>query len=211
MIQGYIPVPIEHFGGLIASWPPEMLDVSLLAEATNVRFTQAEAASREGISRAFASPNQAAITGLVGYVQPNGTEIPLVLDATGALLMESPAGAGYLTAAAPGHAFAIVAGARMEGVAAFGRAYLAFGDGHQGLGVSASFDGANLDPVTIAGPTGAIAPSDSVTAGNIAAGVRYVLVLYKTREGSLSPAGLSIANWAAAGGKQATVASLPIA
>ncbi|HUX66384.1 MAG TPA: hypothetical protein VMV31_02730, partial [Terriglobales bacterium] len=211
MIQGYIPVPIEHFGGLICSWPPEMLDVSLLVEATNVRFTQAEAASREGISRAFASPNQAAITGLVGYVQPSGTEIPLVLDATGSLLMESPAGAGYLRAAAPGHTFVIPPGALMEGVAAFGRTYLAFGDGQQGLASPASFDGANLDPVTIAGPTGAIAPSDSATAGNIAAGVRYVLVLYKTREGSLSPAGLSIANWAAAGGKQATVASLPIA
>lgn len=211
MIQGYIPVPIEHFGGLICSWPPEMLDVSLLTEAVNLRFSESEVASREGITRAFASPNRTTITGLIGYVATDGTEVPLVLDATGALLVESPAGAGYLAAAAPGHTLAIPTGARMEGVTAFGRAYLAFGDGRQGVGTPASFDGIHLDPVTIPGPTAPLSPADSGTTGNIAAGVRYVLVLYQTREGSLSPVGLSIANWAAAGGKQATVASLPIA
>ena len=211
MLQGYTPVPIEHFGGLITSWPPEMLDASLLVEAQNLRFTQSEAASREGLTRAFALPQAGALGGLLDYARLDGTEQPLLYDAThGTIYVESPAGSGDLALADPGSPFPVPANAVWNGVSAFNRAYFAFGDGAQGLAAPGSFDGANLDPVTIAGPATAIAPADAAAAGNVAAGVRHVLVLFRTRAGSLSPAGLSQASWTAAGGKQATVANLPL-
>jgi hypothetical protein len=211
MLQGYIAVPIEHFGGLITNWPPEMLDVSLLVEAQNLRFTQAEAASREGLTQAFALPRGGLIGGLVDYAQLGGAELPLVYDAThGAVYVESPAGSGDLAQADPGTPFPVPANAALNGASAFNRAYLAFGDGVQGVAAPGSFDGTHLDPVTIAGPSTAISPSDSTAAGNIAAGLRYVLVLFRTRAGSLSPAGLSQASWTAAGAKQASIGNLPL-
>ncbi len=209
MLQSYTSVPIEHFGGLVTAWPPEMLDASLLVEATNVRFTTAELCSREGLTRAFTSAAAAPITGLVNYVTLTGVETPLVFDASGALTMEAPAGSGNLAAAAPGGTMVLPDNAWMNGIAAYGRAYLAFGDGKSGTATPASFDGLHLDSVTIAAPATASVPADSATAGNIAAGVRYGMVLFQTRSGSLTAAG-PIFNWSAAGAKQVTVSALPI-
>ncbi|MGH3183644.1 MAG: hypothetical protein ACRDOE_17330, partial [Streptosporangiaceae bacterium] len=212
MIEGYTPVPIEHFGGLISSWPPKMLDASLLVEATNLRFTQAEVSSREGLARAFSTPNASPIAGLVDYVHLDGTEQPVVFDGTGNLYVESPAGSGNVAAAAPGTPITMPAGSWMNGVTAFSRVYMAFGNNKQGLGQPLSYDGSNLDPVAIAGPATHATAADSASSGNVAAGQRFLLVLYMTREGSLSTAnsGLSIANWIAAGAKEVTVSNIPV-
>ncbi|MGH9393569.1 MAG: hypothetical protein ACRD1E_05315, partial [Terriglobales bacterium] len=211
MLEGYTPIPIEHFGGLVTAWPAAMLDASLLVEAWNVRFTQAEVSSREGLTLAFATPSGEAVRGLLDYVHLDGTEQPLVLDAGGTLYAESPAGSGTL-ARASFSPFNPPAGAWANGVPGFGRVYMAFGDGKAGLGIPASFDGTNLDPVTIAGPpVTVVLPADSASTGNVAAGQRFVLVFYQTREGSFTPAGLAVGQWTAVGLKQVTVSGIPTA
>jgi hypothetical protein len=209
MLEGYLSIPIEHFGGLVTAWPPEMLDASLLVEAVNLRFTSAEVTSREGLTLAFAMPAPAPVMGLLNYVRLDGSERPLVFDGSGHLYAESPAGSGHLALAAPGSTVVLPAAAWMNGAVAFNRAYLAFGNGATGVAAPASFDGANLDPVTIAAPTGVSSAADSATAGNVAAGVRYAVVLYMTREGSLTAPQAPL-SWTAGGGKQVTVSGLPI-
>ena len=210
MLEGYTSIPIEHFGGLVTAWPAAMLDVSLLVEAANLRFTQAAVSNREGLTLAFATPSGNAVRGVMDYVHADGTEQPLVLDAAGTLYAESPAGSGTL-ARATLSPFTIPPGAWANGISAFGRVYMAFGDGKSGVGSPASFDGTNLDPVTIAGPpVTAVAPADAASTGNIAAGQRFVQVFFQTREGSFSPAGSAIGQWTAAGGKQVTVSEIPL-
>lgn len=209
MIEGYIPVPVEHFGGLICSWPPEMLDADLMAEATNVRFTSAAVGTREGLTRAMAVANGQQVRGLLDFVKNDGTSQPVVFAADGALYAESPAGSGRLALAAPESNVVLPADAWMNGVAVYNRCYLALGDGARGVTAPASFDGSDLDPVTLAAPTGVASPSDSGAAGNIASGQRYGVVLYQTREGSLTAPSLPF-GWNAIGGKQAMVANLPI-
>lgn len=209
MIQGYTPVPLEHFGGLVTNWPPQMLDCDLMVEATNVRYTQSAVSVREGLTLAMATPSGAAVRGLVDYVQLNGTEQPLVFDAEGNLYVETAAGSGHLAKCDPGSPVMLPANAWMNGASAYNRAYLAFGSGLTGSAAPASFDGTYLDPVTIPGPSTLAAAADSASAGNIAAGVRYGVVMFKNREGSLSAPSLPF-TWTAAGSKQATVSNLPL-
>lgn len=209
MLEGYTAVPIEHFGGLITAWPPEMLDASLLAEAVNLRFTEAEVQTREGLALAFATPSGKAVSGLADYLHLDGTEQPLVLDAGGTIYAETPAGSGALKAAPTALGVTIPAGANLQAASAFGRIYLAFGDGQKGTGTPSSYDATEVDPVTIAAPSGSATAADAVAAGNIAAGTRWGIVMYRTREGSLTAPGLPF-SWTAAGGKQATISGLPI-
>lgn len=209
MIEGYVKVPVEHFGGWVTSWPPEMLDSQLLTEATNVRFTQAEVSVREGLSLAFATPSLQEARGLADYSQLDGTEQPVVLDAGGKLYVETPAGSGTLQSADPISDVTPPAGCWMNAASAFNRLYMGFSDGQVGTGTPASFDGTHVDPVTIAAPLGPSAAADAATAGNVAAGTRYGVVMYMTREGSLTAPGAPF-QWTAAGGKQVTVSGLPI-
>ncbi|HZT73631.1 MAG TPA: hypothetical protein VE996_08290 [Terriglobales bacterium] len=206
MIQGYVSVPIERFGGLVTSWPEAMLDVSLASRAENVRFTQSEVGSREGLTRIAALG--APVQGLGEFVPAGGSTTPVAFDANGKLWLEQPAGSGVFVAAVNG-LVTPPAGARMRAAAAYGRLYAAFGDGRQGVGAPAAFDGTNLDPVTTAAPATPPQPQDSINAGNVAAGQRYVVVLFKTRAGSLT-APSPPSSWTAAGGKQALIGNLPI-
>lgn len=208
-MEGYTPVPIEHFGGLITAWPPEMLDASLLAEAVNVKFTEAEVQTREGLALAFATPSGKAVAGLANYLHLDGTEQPLVLDAGGTVYAETPAGSGTLMSAPTALGVSIPAGASLQAASAFGRIYLAFGNGQKGTGTPSSYDGTEVDPVTIAAPPGGATAADSAAAGNIAAGTRWGVVMYRTREGSLTAPGAPF-SWTAAGGKQAMISGLPV-
>ena len=192
----------------MTAWGAEKLDASLASEALNVRFNAAAVMSREGLTRVCATPNRAAVTGLLGLVLANRTQVPLVFDAAGGLYAETPAGSGTLArVAAPDVSLPV--GSYLQGAAAYNRAYLAFGDLKAGTAAPASYDGVNLDPVTLAAPSGVASAADSATAGAIAAGVRYGTVLFKTRSGTLT-APQTPFTWTAAGGKQVTVANLPL-
>ncbi len=208
MLENYIPIPLERFGGLVTAWGPEKLDASLGAVALNVRFNSAGVMSREGLTRVCATPNRAAVTGLLGLVLASGTQWPLVFDASGALYAETPAGSGTLACvSAPDVTLPV--GSYLQGAVAYNRGYLAFGDLKAGTAAPASYDGVNLDPVTLPAPSGTTTVADSATSGNIAAGVRYGMVLFKTRSGTLT-APQTPFSWTAAGGKQVTVSNLPL-
>lgn len=205
MTSGFVTVAVEHFGGMVTSWPPEMLDVSVSPFAQNVRFTQGAVSVREGLSTLFATGNARAILGIAD-LGPESTQGPLLMDGQTAY-WESPRGSGVL-AQAP---LSLAGGGPVNSTTIFGRAYLAAADsaGLQGGAQPLHWDGANFDSVTPAVPTAALQPGDATTAGNIAAGLRYVVVLFQMRDGSLflSP---YPGSWTASGGKQAVVGNIPV-
>lgn len=194
LAAGFVPVPIEHFGGIVSSWPPEMLDPQLAVTAQNVRFMPGEVASREGLTLAFPSPASNPIIGLGIWQQTTGAE-PFVsqriLAADNAmnLYYENPAASGTMTAIpwTGQPATKPASAAMMNAASAYGRVYLAFSDGEFGTGC-AHWDGTNLDPVTQPAPPSGATAADSATAGNIAGGLRHAVVMYKCRDGSISAA-----------------------
>lgn len=206
MTAGYTPVPIEHFGGLVTIWPPEMLDSSLAAAATNVRFTRAGIGSREGITPL--SKLVGTVAGLAALPLAAGGEQALALDATGQLWQEQQPATGTFARIAAGQLGSAPAGKTMRAAAAYGRTYMAFGS-LAGAGAPLSYDGTNLDPLVTLSPTAAPEPQDSPSPGNVAAGQRYVVVLYKLRNGSLSVGTPYPGGWTAAGGKQTLVGAIP--
>ncbi|MGN6593968.1 MAG: hypothetical protein ACTHJX_13800 [Terriglobales bacterium] len=209
MIQGYASLALEDWGGLVTAVAAEHLDPRLLTEARNVRFEEGAICTREGLVTAVNIPGGGAVRGLMDYTHLDGSEQPLVFDAAGKLYIEAPAGSGVLQQADPESTVTLPPSAWMNGAAAYDRAYLAFGDGKAGVATPASFDGTHLDPVTLAAPAGVSSAADAAAGGNIAAGVRYGMVLYQTRAGSLT-APQAPFQWTAAGGRQVTVSNLPI-
>lgn len=193
MLEGYTPVPIEHFGGLITMWPPAMLDVSLMSEALNIRFNLASVSQREGITRALTNPNALngvpyGFTGILDYVSLAGTQAPLLFDVAGNLMVETPAGSGTLANVPALSPLAATAGALMNGAAAYGRSYLAFSDGKLPLGQSALYGGTagKFQAVTIDAPPSGTTMTNSATAGNIAPGTRWGVVLFKDSAGTIT-------------------------
>lgn len=208
MFEDFTPVAVERFGSLVTYWPPDKLPNGVSPECRNVRFTPASVLTREGLTRVFATGRAARVHGLAGYVQLQGTQIPLVFDALGGLFMESPAASGTLLPVGS-NLVPPPAGSLMNAASAYNRAFLAFGDGRFGAGPPAGFDGVNLDPIGITAPGGASQGGDSATAGDISAGLRYGIVLFQTRSGYIS-APQAPFSWTAAGGHQALVGNLPI-
>lgn len=199
-------MPVERFGGLVTNWPAEMLDVSLAARAENVRFTASQVGSREGAT--VLARLGAPIFGLAEFAPQGENPAALAWDALGRLWMESPPGGGDFVRAAPSALVSPPAGSWLNSARAYNRVYMAFGDGRQGEGAPAAFDGINLDPITTAPPASAPEPQDSPSPGVIAAGQRYVIVLFQTRAGSLTAPGPPGA-WSAAGGKEALIQNVP--
>jgi hypothetical protein len=193
MLEGYTPIPIEHFGGLITMWPPEMLDASLMTQALNIRFNLASVSQREGITRAFANPNALnqvpyGFTGILDYLSLSGTQAPLLFDIAGNLMVETPAGSGNLKTVVPTAPLVATVGAQMNGAAVYGRAYLGFSDGKTPSGQPGLYDGGTrtFQAITIAAPPAGTTMANAVTPGNIAAGVRWGVVLFQDTAGTIT-------------------------
>ena len=208
MLSSFTPVPVIRFGSLVTLWPPDKLPNGVSSGCRNVRFTPSSVLSREGLSLAFSTGINAPITGLAGYVQSSGASLPLVFDSAANLWQESPAGSGLLLRLSSA-AVALPSRSYLQSALAYNRAWLAFGDGRIGAIPPASFDGQHLDPVALAAPSGSAAAADSAAVGNVAAGLRYGIVMFQTRSGYVT-APQSPFSWTAAGGLQVAVTGLPI-
>lgn len=209
MLEDYLPVVVERFGGLVTNWPADTLPNGVSPDCRNVRFTPSSVCTREGLNRVFGTGSQTPVTGLADFVRLDGTQFPIVFDAAGGFWAESPAGSGDLIPVHAATGVTLPAHSFLQAAGAYNHLYFSFGDGRSGTAAPASFDGTHLDPVGLAAPTGASNVADSASTGNVAAGLRYGIVLYKTRNGYITaPQGPF--SWTAAGGKQVTVSNLPI-
>jgi hypothetical protein len=209
MLEDFLPVVVERFGGLVTYWPPDTLPNGVSPDCRNVRFTASTVCTREGVSRVFGTGSPQAVTGLAGYVRLDGTQFPVVFDGAGGFWAETPAGAGSLVPVRPATGVSLPENSFLQTASAYNHLYLSFGDGRTGTAAPASFDGTHLDPLGLAAPAGSANVADSAEAGNVAAGLRYGMVMFKTRSGYITaPQGPF--SWTAAGGKQVTVTNLPI-
>jgi hypothetical protein len=208
MLESFSPVAVERWGSLVSLWPADKLPIGVSPDCRNVRFTPSSVRTREGLTEVFATGTNLRLTGLGGYTQTSGTQMPLVFDANGDLYIESPVGSGRL---APVTSALVVPpkNCNMEMTSVYGRAWFAFGNGISGTGQPASFDGTNLDPVAIAAPAGSANAADATAAGNVCAGTRYGVVMFKTRSGYISAPQAPFV-WTATGGKSVEVTNLPI-
>ncbi len=200
-------MPVERFGSLVTLWPAEKLPNGVSPDCRNVRFTPSSVMTREGLTRVFSAPLQGPVLGLGGLITATGRQCAMVLDSTGELYQESTPGSGTLTALHPPDA--VPGGSFMNCASAYGHAYMAISDGRTGVVAPVEFDGVNVDSVGVAAAAGSANAGDSPDAGNIAAGLRYGVVLFRTRSGYLS-APQAPFQWTAAGGKQAAISSLPL-
>lgn len=202
LTQGFQPVPVEHFGGLVTRWPAEMLDADLATEALNVRYTQAEVGSREGLRLLAQTPS--AVRGVAQLTRDGGVAQAAAYGFDGYLRAESPAGSGnFQNVGAAG-----VNPCWMNAAQAYGRLYMGFTrNGLDGIASPSYWDGTELEPVTASPPAGAPNAQDSPSSGNVAAGLRWVVVLYRFLDGSLS-APSPPTSWTAAGGKEALIGSI---
>lgn len=209
MLEDFLPVVVERFGGLVTYWPADTLPNGVSPDCRNVRFTASSVRTREGVSRVFSTGSQQPVTGLADYVRLDGTQFPVVFDAAGGFWAETPAGSGNLVPLRPATGVSLPGHSFLQTASAYNHLYLSFGDGRTGTAAPASFDGTHLDPLGLGAPSGSANVADSASTGNVAAGLRYGIVLYKTRSGYITaPQGPF--SWTAAGGKQVTVSNLPV-
>lgn len=145
---------IQHFGGLVQAWDADKLAVDLSPDCKNVKITPGGVSTREGLVSAFQSPTKGKITGLVGYTNDvSAVQMPLVMDSTGALYIESPAGSGQLSLVTrPTDQPAPAAGSYLQAATAFTRAYMAFGNLKTGMSSPGVFTGTQDRPIQVAAP-----------------------------------------------------------
>lgn len=134
---------------------PTALPPGVLAAGRNISFHGASVRTRWGIQRQFQTPGQSnAITGLASGTnqQPGGnTQVPIVYDMGGQLLIESPAGSGTLVPVTASPLVTQPANAHAQFATAFNRAYMAFSDLRFPIDFAAVYDlpTGNLDPYTM--------------------------------------------------------------
>lgn len=202
MTSGYTPVPCEHFAGLALDWPPEMVIPAGAPVAENVEITEAGVGRREGLSKVFDLAQPVAAMASLGPGTP-----AVALFGAGAFGAETEAGNGELSNR--GNPATVPAPIRPAVI--YGRVYIPNPDGSTGLATGLLpyyYDGTEANPVNPPLPTPNLAPGDSGTAGNIAAGLRYVICLLKMPDGSLMLCP-GIGSWTAAGGHEALIGGLP--
>lgn len=181
------PIVIDQFRSLATRWAPEKAPPSLALRARNCVFVGETVHPRAGLSEAFVGPSAtASITGLGEFQLTDGTRLTLGLDSVGNLFKESPTtGVSIIDSTMGADRFLDVA-------AAYHRAYIAVSDLQTGLGDPKvyyrdtdnvfRFEPVGMDPNDEpAGSGGA-----SFAPGDIQAGLRYVIVMYRTRTGYTS-------------------------
>jgi len=151
--DGYTPVPVAKFGGLVTAFASETLASGVSPALRNVRFCLDTVATRYGLRwqypGGFQLPDKKRVTGLSVLVQSQGTTvyIPIAFSSAGNLYIESPTGSGQMLDLFS-TLFTLPANAYKQDALVAGREYMVFGDGLVGVGTNATYDGSYLDPMT---------------------------------------------------------------
>ena len=145
-----VEIPLSLFGGLDTELSPSDVPQGVSPDNQDVVYLPGSVASRPCLRRVFGSAisGTPALEYLKTYVQTNGDPLNLYLDATGALWKED-------VNAAPGvisKILTVTPGAVGKSCSGFGREWLAFSNGTEGVDVPRQYNGATLDRVTQDGP-----------------------------------------------------------
>jgi len=175
---GSYDAPIEIFSGLVTDMAPADLPHGVSPDCQDVVFSSGGVATRPGLQQLFPPlAGNPTINYLKTYATPSTTLRALALDSNGNLYKETTP--GTLATVATG----LVNNAFANSTTLFGREYLAFSDGKNGIDLPRQFDDTNFDRVSQGGPGAAPVPVEENIQVAIAA----------SPTGATQPAAVSIA------------------
>jgi hypothetical protein len=215
-VAGLVGIPLELFSGRVTDIPATDLPPGASPANQDCAYELGAVKTRPGIGTGAANFAPLAGNPTVNYLKTftDGADNNrmLFLDGTGRLWQQFPEnGRTQLNATAGG--FTVTPGALAKSVTYFGREYIAFSDGKDGVDAPlqvATNIGLTVDRVSQAGPGTPPTAVDSATAGVISAGIHLVSQAFITRQGYItkfSPTG----SWVAAGGKSVDLSNIAIA
>ncbi|MBZ5528946.1 MAG: hypothetical protein LAN71_13725 [Acidobacteriia bacterium] len=175
---GSFDAPIEIFGGLVTDMSPADLPHGVSPDCQDVVFSSGGVATRPGLQALYGPlANNPTVNYLKTYVTPGGTARAMVFDGNGVLYKETTP--GTLATVSSG----LAQNALANSASAFGREYLAIGDGRAGNDAPRQFDDTYLDRVSQGGPGAAPTVVDENVVVSVAA----------SPSGATQPAAVAIA------------------
>jgi hypothetical protein len=220
-INGYKPILLDWFGGLITLKDPADIPMGLAVDCRDVEFAPGLVRTRPGLSLVYTIIQTQAINGLRTYITIAPNQLMLALTNFGALYVENlfatlsllrtdPLSTVEQSGTGPGFYNPTTHALRMNSATLFGREFICISDGKKGVRAPMYYDGASVKPVSgSGGPGGAATYAEDITAGSIVAGVHKGVVIFEFPNGyrtKPSPAG----QWTAAGSKTVDVTNIPL-
>jgi len=161
---GSFDASIEIFGGLVTDMSPADLPHGVSPDCQDIVFSSGGVATRPGLQALYGPlAGNPTVNYLKTYVTPGGTARAMVFDGNGVLYKETTP--GTLATVASG----LAANALANSASAFGREYLAIGDGRAGSDAPRQFDDTYLDRVSQGGPGAAPVVVDENVVVSVAA------------------------------------------
>lgn len=146
--KGSPDLSIDLWGGLVLDMDPSDLPAGASPDNQNVIYSETGPRTRPGLGGGVFLPiaGNPKVNYLKTFIMPDGSLRALVQDSGGNLWEENPFGTLALVYAG------LEPGIFATSVTAFGREWLAMGDGFRAVDIPRQFDGTNFDRVTQDGP-----------------------------------------------------------
>jgi hypothetical protein len=146
-VADQVDIAIEVFGGLVTQIAPADLPHGVSPDCQDLQFQQGDVATRPGIVSQYQVPGNPTINFLKTYLNLIETPRLLSLDSLGVLRKD----------ATPGGTLQIISSALLPGIfgkstTAFGREYIALGNGAIGADIPRQYNDTWLDRVSQVGP-----------------------------------------------------------
>jgi hypothetical protein len=175
---GSFDAPIEIFGGLVTDMSPADLPHGVSPDCQDVLFSNGGVATRPGLQALFGPlAGNPTINYVKTYETANATLRAMLLDSNGILYKELTP--GVLTTVVSG----LAPSAYANSTTLFGREYLAFSDGRNGMDLPRQYDDTNFDRVSQGGPG----------AGPTVVDENIVVTIAASPNGATQPAAVTIA------------------
>lgn len=162
--SGAIDLPLQVFGSYCPELPPASLPAGLSPWTQDCEYIRGGVKTRPGLAQQFQLPGNPTINYLRTYITPTEVLRLLALDSLGNVYKETPMGTlnTVIGNVAPG--------CYGKSTTCFGREYIAFGDGINGIDIPRQYDDTNFDRVSQVGPGRAPGAIDDIAYALIGAG-----------------------------------------
>jgi hypothetical protein len=157
-----VDISVEVWGGLVTNLAPSDLPHGASPDNQDCQFQIGSVRTRPGITSSYTLPGLPFINYLKTYETLNEVPRLLSLDTNGVLRKDVNPGGALTTISS-----SIIGGSACRSDNLFGREYMAFGNGTNGLDIPRQFDDTNFDRVSQVGPGSAPQVADFTSTYNI--------------------------------------------
>src|SRR5579872_845103 len=145
-LAGAVDLPLQVFGSYCPELPPASLPAGLSPNCQDVEYVRGGVKTRPGLFQQFQLPGNPTVNYLKTYITPTEVLRLLALGGDGNLYKEVPIGTLNTVIGT------VVLGSYGKSSTCYGREYIAFGDGINGLDIPRQYDDTNFDRVSQVGP-----------------------------------------------------------